>query len=489
MTSTAHPVPFTVRREPIAACTAALFALSAADACAGIVTSCADDGTSGTLRSVIAAAAEDATIDMTPLHCSYISLLTGAIVVSQNNLTIQGPGNTAFPVSDNQSPGPDTIFYHTGTGTLVINDLYLEFGSGHRRYQNYALRSVGGGCIYSKGSVDLVRTRVAHCHAYSTTPSDLFGGAILANKNLTLVNSTISDSGLDADPSVPNPEIWGGGAFVGGNLTAKYSTIEYNYAGAANHGNLSSGGGLFVSGNLSISNSTIAHNSSGYQAGGIMAFGIGATSPATISNSTIANNKAPKVAGIYSYESVSINNSTIASNRNLAASGLGAGITFSPVLGEITVDLHSTLIADNAFVQGANRTNDDVAAVAPQFVTFTTDAQQGNFNLIRALDPSVSAASLPPDTTIGVCPLLGPLRDNGGPTWTMALYTGSPAINAGVNSAGLAYDQRGGPMPVPNTIPPPPLAYDRHSGPASDIGAYEYQYSDMIFSSAFDGCP
>jgi hypothetical protein len=219
-----------------------------------------------------------------------------------------------------------------------------------------------------------------------------------------------------------------------------------------------------------------------------MAFGDGATSPATISNSTIANNKAPKVAGIYSYESVSINNSTIASNRNLAASGLGAGITFSPVLGEITVDLHSTLIADNAFVQGANRTNNDVAAVAPQFVTFTTDAQQGNFNLIRALDPSVSAASLPPDTMIGVCPLLGPLRDNGGPTWTMALYTGSPAINAGVNSAGLAYDQRGGPMPVPNTIPPPPQAYDRHSGPASDIGAYEYQYSDMIFSSAFDGC-
>lgn len=218
-----------------------------------------------------------------------------------------------------------------------------------------------------------------------------------------------------------------------------------------------------------------------------MAFALGAT-PATISDSTIANNRAPIVGGIYSYGSVSINNSTIASNRNLAASGHGAGITLYPAFGQITVDLHGTLIADNAFVQGANRTNDDVAVGYPTGVTFTTDAQQGNFNLIRALDPSVSAASLPPDTQIGACPLLAPLHDNGGPTPTMALYTGSPAINTGINSTGLAYDQRGGPMPVPSTIPPPPQAFDRHSGPASDIGAYEYQYTDMVFSTGFDAC-
>jgi hypothetical protein len=40
-------------------------------------------------------------------------------------------------------------------------------------------------------------------------------------------------------------------------------------------------------------------------------------------------------------------------------------------------------------------------------------------------------------------PLLSPLQDNGGPTWTMALLPGSPAIDAGDNAVGLATDQRG----------------------------------------------
>jgi hypothetical protein len=486
------PVLCTARRQPLATCCAALFAFATADACAGIVTSCNDDGNSGTLRSVIAAAADGDTIDMTPLHCSYISLHTGAIVVPQNNLTIQGPGNTAFPVSSNQSPSPDTIFYHAGTGTLVIEDLYLAHGAGHHTYHaDLSPRGVYGGCIFSNGSVDLVRSRVYHCQAYSTAARVEEGGAVFTYKNLILTNSTISSNIVDANSALQNPILWGGGAYVGGNLTAKYSTIENNTAGFANYGHGAYGGGVFVNGNASISNSTIAYNFSRYQAGGMLVLGVSASPSATISDSTIAKNKAPRVAGILSFVPTTINNSTIASNQNLAATGLGAGITFAASFAPIAVDLHSTLIADNAFDDSHSRTNDDIAVIngsATNIVTFATDAQQGNFNLIRALDPSVSAASLPPDTQIGVCPLLGPLRDNGGPTWTMALYSGSPAINAGVNNTGLAYDQRGGPMPVPDTIPPPPQAYDRHSGLASDIGAYEYQYSDMIFSSAFDGC-
>jgi hypothetical protein len=53
-------------------------------------------------------------------------------------------------------------------------------------------------------------------------------------------------------------------------------------------------------------------------------------------------------------------------------------------------------------------------------------------------------------------PMLGPLQNNGGPTKTMALLSGSPAIDAG-NPSGctdgqghlLKTDQRG--MPRPNT--------------------------------------
>src|SRR5262249_8391378 len=40
-------------------------------------------------------------------------------------------------------------------------------------------------------------------------------------------------------------------------------------------------------------------------------------------------------------------------------------------------------------------------------------------------------------------PLLGPLQNNGGLTQTIAILSGSPAINAGDNSANLSFDQRG----------------------------------------------
>jgi hypothetical protein len=57
-------------------------------------------------------------------------------------------------------------------------------------------------------------------------------------------------------------------------------------------------------------------------------------------------------------------------------------------------------------------------------------------------------------------PLLGPLADNGGPTQTMALLPGSPAIAAGVAVPGVTTDQRGVPRP---------------QWPAPDIGAFQLQ--------------
>ena len=56
-------------------------------------------------------------------------------------------------------------------------------------------------------------------------------------------------------------------------------------------------------------------------------------------------------------------------------------------------------------------------------------------------------------------PKLGPLANNGGPTLTMALLPGSPAIDAGDTSLAPATDQRGFPRPA---------------GLAADIGAFEY---------------
>jgi hypothetical protein len=64
-------------------------------------------------------------------------------------------------------------------------------------------------------------------------------------------------------------------------------------------------------------------------------------------------------------------------------------------------------------------------------------------------------------------PNLGPIQNNGGPTWTLALLPGSPAIDAGDDAVlsapfNLTTDQRGLP---------------RKSGAHVDIGAFEFQWA------------
>src|SRR5207249_128652 len=48
-----------------------------------------------------------------------------------------------------------------------------------------------------------------------------------------------------------------------------------------------------------------------------------------------------------------------------------------------------------------------------------------------------------PGSSTNTNPMLGPLASNGGPTLTMALLPGSPAIDAGDTNFCLATDQRG----------------------------------------------
>ena len=66
--------------------------------------------------------------------------------------------------------------------------------------------------------------------------------------------------------------------------------------------------------------------------------------------------------------------------------------------------------------------------------------------------------------------LLGPLQDNGGPTWTHAPLPGSPAIDAGKNFSGSATDQRGAARTIDYSgVPNAP------DGDGTDIGAVEVQ--------------
>ncbi len=96
-------------------------------------------------------------------------------------------------------------------------------------------------------------------------------------------------------------------------------------------------------------------------------------------------------------------------------------------------------------------------------------ASNANHNLISDADGSSGFSPLDGNlvgtTTNFLNPGIGGLANNGGPTQTIALLAGSPAINAGLNipqSQTGPFDQRG-------------QGFARVSGGAMDIGAFEFQ--------------
>jgi hypothetical protein len=147
------------------------------------------------------------------------------------------------------------------------------------------------------------------------------------------------------------------------------------------------------------------------------------------------------------YGSLVVNNSTIAGNQ-LGNSGHGGGLDLT---NGATI-LYDTIVAGNLRdsagddVYGLLDTVDSLHnLIGDGTGTFLVDGYNGN---------QVGTHDDPID------PLLGPLQDNGGPTWTMALLSGSPALAAGDIDGVPATDQRGFPRVVDGQV---------------DIGAYEVQ--------------
>jgi hypothetical protein len=462
------------RRNKLAASVAALFAISAPVLYANTitVTRCDDQNHIGDLRHGVAGAINDGDIvDMSALACpnSRISLQLGELATS-HNITLQGPGRDQLVITGKYYTSPSTftiqpyrILEHTGTGTLTIKDVTLSDG--------YATGSVvAGGCIYSKGSVALDHAAVLFCRARTTSSGIAAGGGIFAYGGVSLVYSTLA--GNTAYAGVGTSTSAGGGAATNGDFYAFRSTVGGNSAIGVGAPPGSYAGGLFLVGNVMIFASTISGNTAQGPIGGIFLRAYADTT-ALIGNSTISGNTSltSGIGGIYTTKAVTtINSSTIAFNTahlggsGSFAAGLAAHVPSSSV--SSTVNMHSTLIANNTY--GTPAVENDQSAVNGTSSTVTIG---GSANLVR-----VSTVSLPVGTITGACPLLGPLRDNGGATLTHALLSHSPGIDQGSNNNLLASDQRG-------------LPYVRQSGAATDIGSYEVQQDDIVFDGGFDGCP
>ncbi len=451
--------------RPLAACIAGILCCTSPLAFAStvFVTNCNDAGV-GSLRAAVTGAANGDTVDASGLTCSTITLTTGDIVVNQNDLTIQGPTTQRLTITAFNSGTfhqyQNRIFTHTGTGTLTLESLTMTKG-----YQSGAASAVGG-CVYSKGSVNLYGVGAYLCEASSNGVT--YGGAIATSGKTFVKYSTITgNTAYTQNASSGLSE--GGGVLAANNFSAKYSTISGNSAiGPSGSSATGIAGGVFSGGNATIRNSTIAGNTAKTNIGGAALLG-STGNTAVISNSTISGNTATTniIGGLYtSIPAVNIYNSTIVFNQAASTSSGAHAVGIAMVGG--TAKLESTLVANNTYCPPTM--NDDLSAAG---VTIT-----GHNNLVR-----VSSAGLPADTIAGPCPILGPLKFNGGLTQTHALFSHSPGVDQGNNTFGSNEDQRGRPG---NTNPFP---YPRISGAAADIGAYELQQNAIIFDANFEGCP
>ncbi len=317
-----------------------------------------------------------------------------------------------------------------------------------------------GGAIYTgSGAVTLVNSTIAD---NSTVGERAYGGGIFSYEGLVTITGTIvSDNRTTGDDSR------GGGVFTGRSLiTITASTI----AGNLTAGDQAKGGGIFTrSGGVSVTNSTISQNSTvgaSANGGGIYSD----SGPVTLTGSTISGNSVTGAnssgGGVHVQFNVALTviNSTITANSALVGGGFSRGtIQYRPFL------FHNSIIAGNT----ATTDPDFTAPLNP-----ATNLQVRN-SLIGNNAGTTLTASATPDANgnlIGapgalIDPLLRPLQNNGGPTFTHLLSPGSPALDAGNSNLvppAAMFDQRG----VTRTIDLPGIA-NAAGGDGTDIGAVE----------------
>jgi hypothetical protein len=418
---------------PLAACVAS--ALGIANAASGnhfahpqgsiVVTSCADSGT-GSLRAAVQADSGGDPIDLSQLSCSQITLTSGAIHAAQN-LTLLGPGSGLLTIDGNSN---DRIFAEEAAGaTLAISGMTLQNGHG---------ADVSGGCIYSSGPVVLDDAVVTGCSVVGQGASGAVyyvGGGLYVKGNFTATGSRIVGNEVYAS----TVSAYGGGVFVvGGIASIANSTISGNTARSRDA--FAGGGGGWFRGPLYMQYSTVSGNllkSNGSVGGGLTVYPVGAT----ISDSTISGNVADVAGGAF-VTGLLLSNSTVAFN----VADEGAGLYFVS-----DAELESSIVALN-MTDGDSGFNIEAGRFAQGLI--------GSHNLIGE-----STGIVLPADTISSDPMLGPLEDHGGPTFTHALLPGSPAIDTGNNTVPLDWDQRG--PGFPRAIGTP------------DIGAFESPPADQ----------
>jgi hypothetical protein len=353
-----------------------------------------------------------------------IALLSGSAAI--------GNGTAASGVTTDQrgfpsdSPKPDIGAFQTQPDLLLVNTIADGVGT-------------LPGKLTLRQAVNLANVLLTG--ATITFDPTVFGSApemiTLTAGSLVLSNAATPEA-IDG-PSTASLTISGGGTLgvfqVNSGVTASITDLTITGGSAA------AGGAINNSGLLAVSNSTIVGNTAG-SGGGIYNTGF-----LTLTNSTLDGNTATSQGGgaFFGGGTATIVNSTVADNAvtGITGSTLAGGGLF---VSSGTNVINNTIVALNTSGQTNSMKADDIAGTALSSSSgFNLIGTGGAGGLTNGVDGN----------QVGVAnPGLGPLTNNGGPTATIALLPGSPAIDAGSNAlavgpngSALITDQRGAGFP------------------------------------------
>ena len=431
-------------------------ALMATPAHAASWTVCASGCNYSTIGAAVAAVSTNDTINVEagtyhehdieiPINLSIVGAGSGSVTVDAGQLgrvfyvdgsvtaSISGMTITNGKVTDDYGSG-----IYNNNGTLTLNDVIVTNNSNVQIAYFYG----SGGGVFNMGTLTMTNSQVtSNTTVYQGGGIDSYFGSTLHLTNVLIQGNTMSGpNGNGAGISISSGSSTGdastvtldrvtvddntGGYEAGGINVQDDASVTITNSTISNNGGNSFGiGGIFIglSTTLTMTNSTISGNN-GSGGGAFVAGGLytDAGSTTTLTNDTFANNTAGDGGGIYSQGTVNMKNTILANTATAGSPDCGGGVAIN----------------------------------------------SQDHNLIQDISGCTITGS-PTHDIYGSDPMLNALANNGGPTKTQSLQSGSPAINAA--SSCPATDQRG---------------VTRFSGVPCDIGAFEYGPKGTINQAA-----
>ena len=270
------------------------------------------------------------------------------------------------------------------------------------------------------------------------------GGAIDSHGTLSISGSTFSGN---SSPSASGTS--GGAINSSGTLTVSSSTFTSNTA--------QEGGGIFNQKTATITNSTFTGNTATIYGGGGL---LNAAGTATVKGDTFSGNSGPGGGAIDNDTVLNVSDSTFTGNT-AAGNGGGGIVNFG------TSTITQSTFSGNSSPYGANIYNYTGFSLTISMSIVAAGVNGSNCGGQAPITDhgynidTGSSCGFTGTSKNNTQPQLGTLASNGGPTQTMALPAGSPAVDAipsATSGCTGTTDQRGTTRP---------------QGSGCDVGAYE----------------